>query len=186
MMSCEQRSSPMEQISSSDVLQSRTTSTGPPPYLQRTSPGGCPGRVGVRGVESYEGRHDGGGVAESLDGGVGPLLEVVMVARHVEGREGGATALQGTGRQWHAQPAVGRQRALNGVRQGRRGAPHGGRQRLRVLEAGEAGGGGGSGGGCGDPGAEGEVVRGAEGRRCKAKAAGQVTVSHLSSQSPGS
>lgn len=36
------------------------------------------------GEESYEGRHDGGGVAQALDGGVGPLLEVVVIARHVE------------------------------------------------------------------------------------------------------
>lgn len=83
-------------------------------------------RVGVRGVESYEWRHDSRGVTESLDGGIGPLLEVVVVARHVEGWEGWATALQGTRCQWHAQSAVGRQRALNGVWQGRRGAPHGG------------------------------------------------------------
>lgn len=107
-------------------------------------------------------------MAESLDGGVGPLLEVVVVAWHVEGREGWAAALQGAGRQRHAQPAVGRQRALDGVGQSRRGAPHGSRQRLRVLEAGEARGGCG-GGGRGDPGAEGEVVRGAEGRGCKTK-----------------
>lgn len=65
-------------------------------------------------------------MAESLDGGVGPLLEVVVVARHVEGREGRPAALQGAGGQRHAQPAVGRQRALDGVGQGRRGAPHGG------------------------------------------------------------
>lgn len=115
----EQRSSSEEPVSSSDVLQSRTTSAGPPPYLQRTSLGGC------EWVESYEGRHDGGGVAESLDGGVGALLEVVVVTRHVEGREGRAAALQGAGRQRHAQPAVRRQRALNGVRQGRRGSSHG-------------------------------------------------------------
>lgn len=123
----------------------------------------------MRGAESYEGRHDGGGVAESLDGGVGPLLEVVVVAWHVKGWEGRAAALQGTRRQRHAQPAIGWQRALNWVWQGRRGSPHGGRQRLRVLEAGKAGGGSSGGSGCGDPGAEGEVVRSAEGRRCKAK-----------------
>lgn len=63
----------------------------------------------MSGVESYEGRHDGGGVAESLDGGIGPLLEVVVVARHVEGWEGRAAALQGTRRQRYAQPTVGRQ-----------------------------------------------------------------------------
>lgn len=71
--------------------------------------------------ESYEGSHDGGGVAQSLDGGVRPLLEVVVVAGHVEGGEGRPAALHGSGqrarRQRHAQPAVGGQRALDGVGQ---------------------------------------------------------------------
>lgn len=105
-------------------------------------------------MESYKGRHDRGGVAESLDGGIGPLLEVVMVARHVEGREGRPAALHGSsqcgGRQRHAQPAVGGQGALDGVGQ-RGGAGAHGRQRLWVLEAREARSGG-------DPGAQGEVV----------------------------
>lgn len=67
-------------------------------------------------------------MAQSLDGGVGPLLEVVVVAGHVEGGEGRPTGLhapgQGAGRQRHAQPAVGGQRTLDGVW-----------QRLRMLEA---------------------------------------------------
>lgn len=70
---------------------------------------------------SYEGSHDRGGVAQSLDGGVRPLLEVVVVAGHVEGGEGRPAALHGSGqrggRQRHAQPAVGGQRALDGVGQ---------------------------------------------------------------------
>lgn len=87
---------------------------------------------------SYKGRHDCGGVAESLDGSIRPLLEVVVIAGHVEGREGWPTALHGSsqsgGRQRHAQPAVGRQRALDRVGQ-RGGAGAHGRQRLWVLEA---------------------------------------------------
>lgn len=109
-------------------------------------------------TESYKRRHDRGGVAESLDGGIGPLLEVVVVAGHVEGREGRPAALHGScqsgGGQRHAQSAVGRQGALDGVGQGGGARAHG-RQGLRVLEAREAGGGG-------DPGAQGEVVRGGE------------------------
>lgn len=80
-------------------------------------------------MESYKGGHDGGGVAQSLDGGVGPLLEVVVVAGHVEGWEGGSAALhgggQGCGRQRHAQPAVWRQGALDGVGQRGRAGAHG-------------------------------------------------------------
>lgn len=112
--------------------------------------------------ESYEGRHDRGGVAQALDGGVRALLEVVVVARHVEGGEGRPAALhapgQGAGRQRHGQPAVGGQRALDGVRQGGRAGAHG-RQGLWVLEAREARGGG-------DPGAQGQVVGGGERRAC--------------------
>ena len=85
---------------------------------------------------------------QPLDGGVRPLLEVVVVAGHVEGREGGPAALQSAGGQGHAQPAVGGEGALDGVRQG---AGAHGRQRLWVLEARETRGGG-------DPGAQGEVV----------------------------
>lgn len=48
-------------------------------------------------AESYEGGHDGGGVAQSLDGRVRPLLEVVVVAGHVEGGEGRPAALHGPG-----------------------------------------------------------------------------------------
>lgn len=117
-------------------------------------------------------------MAESLDGGVGPLLEVVVVARHVEGREGRPAGLhgarQGAGRQRHPQPAVGRQRALDGVGQGGRAGAHGGRQRLRVLEAGEAGGGG-------DPGAQGEVVGGGERRGCGGQTQTLAGKSQLSS-----
>lgn len=106
------------------------------------------------GTQSYEGRHDRGGVPQSLDGGVGPLLEVVVVAGHVEGGEGRPAALhasgQGGGRQRHAQPAVGGQGALDGVGQGAGAGAHG-RKGLRVLEAREARSGG-------DPGAQGEVV----------------------------
>lgn len=106
-------------------------------------------------TESYKGRHDRGGVAESLNGGIGPLLEVVVVAGHVERREGRPAALHGSsqsgGRQRHAQPAVGGQGALDGVGQGGGAGAHGRRQGLRVLEAREARSGG-------DPGAEGEVV----------------------------
>lgn len=122
---------------------------------------GCAG-LGIRAkigrllprTESYKGRHDRGGVAESLDGGIGPLLEVVVVAGHVEGREGRPTALHGSsqsgGRQRHAQSAVGGQGALDGVGQGGGAGAHG-RQGLWVLEAREARSGG-------DPGAQGEVV----------------------------
>lgn len=116
------------------------------------------------GGQSYEGSHDGGGVAQSLDGGVGPLLEVVVVAGHVEGGEGGPAALHGpgqrAGRQRHAQPAVGGQRALDGVGQRGGAGAHGRRQRLRMLEARESRRGG-------DPGAEREVVRGGEGGGCE-------------------
>lgn len=59
-------------------------------YLQATS---CL----LHAAESYEGGHDGGGVAESLDGRVRPLLEVVVVAGHVEGGEGRPAALHGSG-----------------------------------------------------------------------------------------
>lgn len=48
-------------------------------------------------AESYEGSHNGGGVAKSLDGRVRPLLEVVVVAGHVEGGEGRPAALHGSG-----------------------------------------------------------------------------------------
>ena len=76
-------------------------------------------------TESYKGRHDRGGVAQSLDGGVGPLLEVMVVAGHVEGREGRPAALHGSsqsgGRQRHAQPAVGGQGALGKLRNGKLG-----------------------------------------------------------------
>lgn len=119
---------------------------------------------GGRGLssQSYERGHDRGGVAQSLDGGVGALLEVVVVAWHVEGGEGRPAALhgpgQGAGRQRHAQPAVGGQRPLDGVGEGGGGAAHGG-QGLGVLEAREAGGGG-------DPGAQREVIRGGEGGAC--------------------
>ena len=57
-------------------------------------------------TESYKGCHDRGRVAESLNGCVGPLLEVVVVAGHVEGGEGRPAALHGSsesgGRQRHA------------------------------------------------------------------------------------
>lgn len=123
------------------------------------------------GTESYKGRHDRGGVAQSLDGGVRPLLEVMVVARHVEGREGRPAALHGSsqsaGRQRHAQPAVGGQGALDGVRQGGRAGAHG-RQGLRVLEAREARSGG-------DPGAQGEVVGGGEGRACRTRTGNRNT-----------
>lgn len=70
-------------------------------------------------VKSYEGRHDSGGVAESLDGSVRPLLEVVVVAGHVEGGERRPAALhgtsQGSGCERHTQPAVGGQGALDWV-----------------------------------------------------------------------
>lgn len=46
--------------------------------------------------KSYEGCHNCRGVAESLDGSVGTLLEVVVVAGHVEGRERRSTALHGS------------------------------------------------------------------------------------------
>lgn len=72
--------------------------------------------------ESYERRHHGGGVAQSLDGRVGALLEVVVVPGHVEGGEGGATPLHGAGEgrggQRHPQAAIWRQRALDRVRNG--------------------------------------------------------------------
>lgn len=47
-------------------------------------------------AESYKGSHNGGGVTKSLDGRVRPLLEVVVVAGHVEGREGRPAALHGS------------------------------------------------------------------------------------------
>lgn len=117
----------------------------------------------LRAAVSYKGRHDCGGVAESLDGSIRPLLEVVVVARHVEGWKGWPATLHGSsqssGRQRHAQPAVGRQGALDRVGQ-RGGAGAHGRQRLWVLEAWEARGGG-------DPGAQREVVWGGESRACR-------------------
>lgn len=123
--------------------------------------------------ESYEGSHDGGGVAQSLDGGVGPLLEVVVVAGHVEGGEGRPAALHGSGqrggRQGHGQPAVGGQRALDGVGQGGRPGAHRRGQRLWMLEARESRSGG-------DPGAEREVVRGGEGGGCGVGGGRQVHV----------
>lgn len=80
-------------------------------------------------------------MAQSLDGSVRPLLEVVVVAGHVEGGEGWPAALHGTsqssGCQWHAQPAVGGQGALDGMGQGGGSGAHC-RQGLWVLEAGEA------------------------------------------------
>lgn len=49
-------------------------------------------------------------MAQSLDGGVGPLLEIVVVAWHVEGREGRPAALHGAGQggrgERHAQSTV--------------------------------------------------------------------------------
>lgn len=76
----------------------------------------CPSR------QSYEGSHDGGGVSQSLDGGVRALLEVVVVAGHVEGGEGGPAALHGAGQgrgcEGHPQATVGGQGALDGVGQG--------------------------------------------------------------------
>lgn len=108
--------------------------------------------------ESYKRGHDCGRVPQSLDGGVGPLLEVVVVARHVEGGEGGSAGLHGAcegGRsEGHPQTTVGGEGALDGVRertgQGRRAGADG-RQRLRVLKARETRCGG-------HPRAEGEVV----------------------------
>lgn len=47
-------------------------------------------------MESYKRCHDCGGVAESLNGSIGPLLEVMMVAGHVKGREGRTAALHGS------------------------------------------------------------------------------------------
>lgn len=112
--------------------------------------------------QSYKGGHDRGRVAQSLDGGVRPLLEVMVVAWHVEGGEGRPAALHGprqrAGRQRHAQATVGGQGSLDGVGEGGGPGAHGG-QRLGVLEAREAGGGG-------DPGAQREVIRGGEGGAC--------------------
>lgn len=111
------------------------------------------------GTESYKGRHDSGGMAQSLDGGIGPLLEVVVVAGHMEGREGGSAALhgssQGCGCQGHAQPAVRGQGALDGVGQRGSAGAHRCRQGLWVLKPRETRSGG-------DPGAQGEVVGGGE------------------------
>lgn len=113
--------------------------------------------------ESYERRHHGGGVAQSLDGSVGALLEVVVVPGHVEGGERGAAALHGAGDgrggQRHAEAAVGRQRALDGVRNGRcygRCAGAQSRQGLWVLKSRETGRGR-------HPGAERQVVGCGEG-----------------------
>lgn len=150
---------------------------GPVPHIPPTQP--CPiisipictlrRRILPLLEESYERRHDRGGVAQSLDGGVGPLLEVVVVPRHVEGREGGAAALHGAGdggrRQGHPEPAVRRQGALDGVRDGgrygRRAGAKGG-QGLWVLKSREAG-------GRRDPGAERQVIGRGEGGPWKAK-----------------
>lgn len=83
-------------------------------------------------------------MTQSLDGGVGPLLEVVVVPWHVEGGEGRPAALHGAGQggggERHAQSTVRGQRALDGVRErtgqgGRAGSD--GRQRLRVLKPGK-------------------------------------------------
>lgn len=83
--------------------------------------------------ESYKRGHDRGGMPQSLDGGIGPLLKIVMVSRHVEGGETGAAArhaAEGRGGEGHAQPSVRGQGALDGVgqRAGQRGsvAPNGG------------------------------------------------------------
>lgn len=80
-------------------------------------------------MESYKWCHHSGGMAESLDGSIGALLEVVVVAWHVEGGERGAAALHGSsqsgGCQRHAQSAVRGQGALDGVGQGSGAGTHG-------------------------------------------------------------
>lgn len=90
-------------------------------------------------TESYKRCHDCGGVAKSLDGSIRPLLEVVVVSGHVEGREGRSAALHGSsqssGGQRHAQSTVGGQGALDRVGQGGGAGAHGCRQGLWVLEA---------------------------------------------------
>lgn len=120
-------------------------------------------RILPRPRESYERRHHGGGMAQSLDGGVGPLLEVVVVPGHVEGGERRAAPLhgagEGRGRQRHPQAAVGRQRALDGVGDGCGYGRCAGAERsqgLWVLKARETGGGR-------HPGAERQIIGRCEG-----------------------
>lgn len=117
--------------------------------------------------QSYKRRHHCGGVTQSLDGRIRTLLKIMVVPRHVEGRESGATTLHGAGDrrgcQRHSQAAVWRQRSLDGMRNGSSyGCSAGtqGTQRLWMLKSRETGWGG-------YPGTEGQVIRCCKSWSCK-------------------
>lgn len=109
--------------------------------------------------QSYKRRHHRGGVTQSLDSRVRTLLKIMVVPRHVEGRESGATTLHGAGYsrgcKRHSQAAVRRQRSLDWMRNGcsyRCSAGTQGTQRLWMLKSRKTGGGG-------YPGTERQVIR---------------------------
>ena len=114
--------------------------------------------------ESYKWCHHRGGMAQSLDSSIRPLLKVVMIPGHVEGGECWAAPLHGAGNgrrgQRHPKSAVRWQRALYRVRNGCRYGCCAGAESsegLGMLKSRKSG-------RRRDPGAEGQIIRCRKGR----------------------